>query len=55
MAAIDIDSDTLSILAEVSTSVDHALGDARFSGTTMTVIDAVDQFLPLMLFIISLA
>ena len=47
MAAINIDSDTLSILAEVSTCVDNALGDANFTGTTTTFIDTVDRFFPL--------
>ena len=38
MVAIDIDSDTLSILAEVSTFVDHALGDADFTGKTQLLL-----------------
>ena len=52
MADIDIDSDALSILSEVSTCVDNALGDANFTGTTTTVIDAVDCFFYLILRII---
>ena len=47
MSTIDIDSDTLSILVEVSTCVDHTLGDAKFYGITTTVIDALDRFVPL--------
>ena len=46
MSAIDIGSNALFMLAEISASVDHALGDPRFSGTTTTVIDAVDGFAP---------
>ena len=47
MAAIDIYSKALSILAGVITCVDHALGNANFTGTTTIVIDAVDQLVPL--------
>ena len=46
MAAIDIDSKALSISAEISTCVDHTLGDANFTGTA-TTIDAIDRFVPL--------
>ena len=49
MAAIDIDSGSLSILAEVSSCVNHTLGDANFTRITTTVIDAADQFFHLIL------
>ena len=45
MATIDIDSNVLSILAEVVTCVDYALGDTNF-------IDAVDRFFHLLMRII---
>ena len=34
MAAIDTDINVLSILAEVSACVDHALGDTQFKSNT---------------------